>query len=147
MNDLAPAASHPLANAIVALLEANGLNAGLSRVDDPTPPYVVVHVAPGRTGGDSGTLGDRYRDLWMPFQTTSVGATAEQALAMHDRVVAVLLGATPDAGGRTSHPIWFDEAPQSIGRSMNQLVTRDDTAAEPLFVAPTRWMWLTTRNT
>ena len=134
----APAASRTHAAAIVTTLSSASLTAYLSEAprvgeDLPARPYVVVHPTPGSFDG---TLGDRFRDLLLPFQTTAVGDSPEQALWAHDATVTALLGAAPAVSGRVSHPIWLEENPEPV--------RRDDTLVEPLFYATARWVFHTT---
>lgn len=133
----APAPTRTHADAVVATLTAASLTAYLSQAsrsgeEPPARPYVVVHPTPGTYDG---TLGDRYKDLLMAFQTTAVGDSPEQALWIHDATVTALLDATPTVSGRVSHPIWLEESPEPV--------RRDDTLAEPLFYATARWVFRT----
>lgn len=135
----APAATQPHAAAIVTTLAAAPLTTYLGEAtraatgDLPARPYVVVHPSPAF---HDGTLGDRFKDATMDFQTTAVGDTAEQAMAAHDKAVTALLGATPAVSGRVPHPIYKDET--------GQPVRRDDSGAQPVFYVIQRWTFHTT---
>lgn len=124
------ASSRAHADAVVAQLNAAGVVAYLSEAAAGHPEtYVVVHPSPGFPAG---TIGDRFAELLMRFQTTSVGAGPAQAQWTHDKVAAALTSGLPVLAGRTVHPIWMDEEPQPV--------RRDDTLANPLFYAVARWV-------
>jgi hypothetical protein len=128
-----PADTLPQVRAIVTALQQAGLTTHLSDSSGSVAaPFVVVHPSPGTP---SGSLGDRFQDLTVDFQTTSVGETAEQALSVHDDTMRALFGATPPVAGRIAHPVWLSESPQTV--------RRDDTAAAPMFYAVARWSFRT----
>lgn len=147
----APAATLPHAQAILTALTNASLTAFLGeagKAGDGTivaPPYVIVHAVPAlvRSTADSdrGTLADPNKDADFQFQTTCVGAGADQVLNLHDLVVAALLGATPTIAGRTTvAPIVPDGRAGTITRAS---VQRDDTLADPLFYCAAYWTWRT----
>lgn len=124
------ASSRAHADAVVAMLNAAGVAAYLSEASAGHPEtYVVVHPSPGFP---TGSIGDRFAELLLRFQTTSVGVGPAQAQWMHDKVAAALTAGLPVLAGRTVHPIWMDEEPQPV--------RRDDALAEPLFYAVARWV-------
>lgn len=124
--------SRLVAAAVVTLLDGDtNLTAYLSQ--GPTPPVgrsVVVHPLAGEPDG---VLGDPGKDLLLRFQTTAIGATAEQALWTHDAVAARLWRATVTGTGWTTLPI--RDIPGS-----QQPVWRDDTLATPLFTVTCTWL-------
>lgn len=98
----------------------------------PATPSVIVHPV---AGTPVGPLGDPDAQLRVAFQTTCVGATAEQALWCHDQAAAALLRATITTGDgdAASLPIWPIPGSQ-------QPVMRDDDLATPLYYVTCGWM-------
>lgn len=132
----APASTRTHIDAVVGALQAAGLTVYPGGAPEgASGNYVTVYAAGGMVGGDTGTLGDVYRDLVVSFQTTAVADTHEQALWVHDKTVTTLLGAAPTVSGRSPQPIWMDEAPQPV--------RRDDAAAQPRYLAVARWVFRT----
>lgn len=128
-----PPATGPHVDAVLALLGSFGVATYLAEAPRgtgntlPARPYVVLFPTPGTTDG---TLGDPGSELLVSFQCTAVGDSPEQAMWLHDRL-AVALASTPIVAGRTV-----------LGRiemTDSQPVRRDDTLADPLFYAITRW--------
>lgn len=143
---VAPAATLPHVSAIIATLAGAAITAYHAEAGKDvngvrvSPPYVVIYPSGGNVrstaDSDRGTLADANRDADLSFQTTAVGTTADQALNVHDRTVAALLGASPTVSGRTTvKPIVLAEEPQPV--------QRDDGPAESLFYVVARWTWRT----
>lgn len=118
------------ADAILVLIRAAGVTAGLAEAaSDASPPYVVLHPDPGHGAG--GAIGDPSAHFRLDFQLTAVGESAEQALWVSDRACSAVNRAVPAVSGRAPWPVWADERPQPV--------RRDDTVTPPLFIAVTRW--------
>lgn len=118
--------------AVVTWLDAiDGVAAHLSvGASPPAPRTVVVHPLPGRPEGSLGNPDDR---VAVEFQTTSIGATGEQALWTHDKVAARLTRAVVTWTGYKTLPIWPVYGSQ-------QPVRRDDDLAVPLFYVTCSWV-------
>lgn len=99
----------------------------------PTPPVgktCIVHPYPGNPDG---VLGDPDRNAAVEFQTTCIGATAEQALWCHDTIVARLNRQVLSGTGFTTYPVRMIDGSQ-------QPVMRDDNLATPLFYVTCSWV-------
>lgn len=117
-------------DAVVALLETTSMVVTIGEApDDPTPPLLVVWPSPGL--GVTDTLDDPIADLFVGFQITAIGESAEQALWASDQAYAAINRVTPTVTGRVCRPIWGDDPPQPI--------RRDDAVNPPLFVAISLW--------
>lgn len=125
-------ATRDAAAAVVAHLDGiTGVTAHLSvGTTPPSPRSVVVHPIPGRPDGSLGNPDDRVQ---VEFQTTSIGATPEQALWTHDLVAARLTRGTVTWTGHVTDPIWPVPGSQ-------QPVRRDDDLATPLFYVTCSWV-------
>jgi len=118
------------ADAVAALLTAVNLPTTIGEAaDDTATPFCVLYPNAGLEIPTS--LGLPIGDIIMDFQTTCVGATAEQALWAADKARTALNRVIPVVAGRTCWPIYADEPPQPV--------RRDDTINPPLFVAIARW--------
>lgn len=121
------AATRPHIAAVTALLES--LSVYVSEAPgSASPPWVVIQPSPGVPMTE--TLGDPSADLEMPFMTKCVGATADQAMWLSDRVASLLDRAVPVIAGRACWPIWCDTS---------QPVQKDDTTSDTYFYAVARW--------
>ena len=109
--------------------------AGTPTSTTPFRGYAVVF--PGQTGPTEGPADARSFDARQGWQVTCVGATAEQADAIRDRVRGALLGARLSVIGR-----WFD--PVDLSDSSN--VARDDDVSPALFYAVDRYTARSTPN-
>lgn len=128
----APAPVRAHVDGLMALLAAQlgGLGEAVAvyRAKAPAaavPPYVVLYAGPGR---HEGSLGDRFRDLFLEFQITAVGTTSEQAEWAADAARLVLLTMQPTVPGRQVQPLWQVDS--------SQPVARDDDVTPPLFYLP-----------
>ena len=102
----------------------------VSKADpDATCPFVIIHPTPVSTS--AGSLGEVASEYDLPFQLTSVGQSAQQALWVDDKASALINRAVLPVTGRVCWPIWSD------GRA--QPVQRDDTLTTPLFYATSSW--------
>lgn len=132
-----PAQTRPHVDAVVLLLRQLGTSVHVAQAPaDPHRHVPFVVVWPDGGAVTPGSLADHLSDLVLDFQTTSVGATAEQALWMHDRVARALWAATPAVPGRTAQPIHATEPPMPA--------QRDDSLATPLIYVTARWRSRTT---
>ena len=100
--------SRPLVNAILAMVDAALPNTiGIywaAAPQDADPPYAVLYPDTGmESTADRALSDDVPNDLL--FQVTSVGATAEQAALVADKVATALLTTTPVVSGRRVRPI------------------------------------------
>ena len=132
-----PAETRTHVDAVATLLRQGGLDVYVAdppRVPHDAVPFVVVWPDAGTV--TAGSVGDHLSDLFVDFQTTSVGATAEQALWVHDKAARVLWGARPEVPGRYTLPIFAPESPQPV--------RRDDDLAVPLMFVAARWRLHTT---
>jgi hypothetical protein len=81
-----------LTNALINILEADGLTVGDGIAPDATPPYVVVYGQPD--DGRTGTGSDPYADVRHSYQVTSVGQYRDQAEWAADKTRAALHAAS-----------------------------------------------------
>lgn len=95
--------------------------------------YVVVWPQPGTP---EGTLADSQRDLLYTFQTTAVGATAQQAEVIADLARARLLARPPTVTvtGRVVQPLW---------QILDRPVERDDDLNPAEFYVVTQYQMRT----
>jgi hypothetical protein len=125
------APSRPHADAVVAALEAAGLLVGRGKQPpgsgwQGTPGastfkgYAVLYTSPGSPDGN---VADPNAYLDFSFQVTCVGASADGAQAISDRVQAALIGRILAVAGRSSYPVYKTVDP--IGR-------RDDAVSPAL---------------
>lgn len=122
----------PHVDAVIAALTAAGLTVYLGGAPPgisptATDPYVVLYPEPGRT--ETASLGDDRTNFSAVIQLTCVGLTAEQAMSVSDRAIAVL-STVLTVTGRTS---WKPEALDG------QPVQRDDDISPPVYYAPSRY--------
>ncbi len=126
-----------LTDAIIAALEAAGLNVGDAvRPDDATATagYVVVYGLGG--GTTDGPVGNPEDDAAALYQLTSVGHDRKQAEWVADKARQVLLAATLTlTGGRKV---------LRVGVDMLGGVIRDDDVAPPIWYSPDRYRIFTT---
>lgn len=118
-------------NAIIAVLEGEGLKVGDAEAPAGKPPYVVVYPLPG--GRASGTLGELDADAELLYQVTCVGTSRKQAEWLADATHVLLDG--------------FDVEGRYIPRvalEMHAGVMRDDQQTPPVFWATPRYRVLTT---
>lgn len=115
----------PLAAAILAMVRASvpgdcGIYEGGAPVE-VDPPFAVFYFDSGRKSPFERTLlNDAPRDL--RYQTTSVGATPDQARWVADKVGAALYGGVPSVSGRLVWPV-IEESSQPIRRDDESLAT------------------------
>lgn len=127
-------ALEPLESRTVPIKVGDGV-APLSTDGDVVAPCVVLHF---RTGGEMfSSVGCADTDAVIPFQTTCVGLTAEQARIVADAVAGELDGASLTVTGREVYRV---RRPRGvIGGSPE----RDDEVTPPLFYIPVLWQLLT----
>lgn len=105
------------AKAVIDILTAANLKAGMDGEGLGLPPYVVAYVDPGRPDGYPFA---RDRSVTVTISTVSVGDGPEQALKMAGRTRDALLGVVPTVTGRTCQPIfWLDGQPPSANRDLD----------------------------
>ncbi|MGZ4638676.1 MAG: hypothetical protein ACXV2J_06420 [Actinomycetes bacterium] len=102
--------------ALLAAVEAAWPRVSLVQVSgDRTLPYAVVYPLGSGLFDGSLTAGDEQADVWPLWQVTSVGAGAEQAEDLRDRIRAALLGQYLLVDGRKVGPIRLeDEQPVQL---------------------------------
>lgn len=114
-------------DALIAALQAMGLEVGDAVAPDDTPPYVVVYAIPGGTA--SGTLARPDDDAELVYQVTCVGLTRQQAEWLADKALTLL--ETPlSVSGRSIARVALD---------LHAGVSRDDSRTPPYFVAMPRF--------
>lgn len=92
-------------------------------------PCVVLYLRPG--GMQSGDLNQTETDAWLPFQLTSVGHTAAQAMLVADRAHTRLTATPLTVSGRLIARL----RRQTFGSS----ASRDDDVTPPLFYVPVEY--------
>ncbi|MFF7191759.1 hypothetical protein ACFZAR_42960 [Streptomyces sp. NPDC008222] len=122
----------PHVDAVQAALEAAGLTVyvgGAPQSISPTDPdpYVVLYPEPGRA--QTASLADDRTAFSAVAQLTCVGLTAQQAMDVSDRAIAVM-SAVLTVAGRVS---WKPEALDG------QPVKRDDDVTPPNYYAISRY--------
>lgn len=95
-------------------------------------PAVVFYLRPG--GQQSGTLGEKNTDAWLPFQLTCIGLTATQAMLVadwsHQALVSSLLSVDDRFVCRAER------------RSFGSAAQRDNAVTPPLFYVPVEYrLW------
>lgn len=133
-----------LTNAIIALLEADGLTVG----DALTPEGVGWQGAPGAsnfeeyvvvfpvTGGYfDGTISEAFADGRPDYIIHAYGATREQCQIANDAVFVSLTTSKPTVAGFTV---------QHVSPDVEGGAVRDDDVQPPIFFAPTRWRFFVT---
>lgn len=99
---------------------------------DTTTPYAVVYQLDEQDNPETlGNLTDAHESTFFAWQVTSVGADANEAQWMQQKVRAALLGWQPTVSGITCG---FVERDGGTG------VTRDDDLQPPLFYAVDRFV-------
>lgn len=127
------ATSHPVAKAVLVALRAAWARVGDGVAPDVlTLPYAVLYRAGG--GALSGPLSDSHADGTPLLQLTCVGATAEQADWLADKLRPILL-AKPTLTGQRVMQTFLETS---------QPVRRDDSTNPPLFYAADVARYLTT---
>lgn len=127
-----PPAVLPHVDAVTAALETASLTVYLGGVPPgivPTDstPYVVLYPEPGQAV--TASLADDRTHFAAVVQLTCVGLTAEQAMNVSDRALAVLTAPITVAGRASWKPESLDGQP----------VKRDDDVTPPCYYAVSRW--------
>lgn len=122
----------PHVDAVTASLQAAGLTVYLGGAPSgvvPTDgsPFVVLYPDPGQAM--TASLADNRTNFATVVQLTCVGLTAEQAMNVSDRAMAVLSSPITVAGRVSWRPESLDGQP----------VQRDDDVTPPNFYAVSRW--------
>lgn len=123
------------ATAVLSLLGAvPGLRVYDGQVpNNPVLPYVVLYIDSGTRSAESLSCDADTADF--ALQTTSVGATREQAQWAAERAMGALLDARPVVSG------WLCGRVRHAG---SQPTRRDDDVDPPLMYATDQWRFLST---
>lgn len=119
-------------DAVIAKLEAAGLNVGDADAEGLTAPYAVLYDIPG--GRSFGTLENPNDDAELVFQVTCVGETREQSAWVADKAITALLSGLT-VSGRSIARVTIDSFPGTFPE-------RD--ASPPLFTSTPRFRLTTT---